>query len=378
MDLIEQLRALSDKAASPNAENISEAATRSQFVEPLLAALGFEGLVDIDWEYHIKASNERIDYVLKINGKPAVAVEAKSLGTDLVDKHAAQLVQYAAIEGMEWCLLTNGREVRIFNANLQGSLEAKHVVDLDLLDEQISEAAAILTLFSKDSLSNPGRLREWMRETLLDRALRLQLLNPGSDTIRQLAEAAARSTGFGMTAEQVSRWFARLLAPADTPAPQIEEQVASVDLGSQSAYWLLPAGSGDDGAKPEEVLRRWLGANMWGMGRSTPNRTRMQPGDGLCFYANRVGVVAHARLTARSDELVTAEEWPEPNQMGTEVFKVPLEGITWLPRPTVIDEKLRGRLDAFSDKRPSQAWSWLVQKTNKLSEHDFHILIGSA
>ena len=184
MDLIEQLRALSDKAASPNAENISEAATRSQFVEPLLAALGFEGLADIDWEYHIKASNERIDYVLKINGKPAVAVEAKSLGTDLVDKHAAQLVQYAAIEGMEWCLLTNGREVRIFNANLQGSLEAKHVVDLDLLDEQLTEAAAILNLFSKDSLTNSARLREWMRETLLDRALRLQLLDPSSSQRR--------------------------------------------------------------------------------------------------------------------------------------------------------------------------------------------------
>ena len=181
-----------------------------------------------------------------------------------------------------------------------------------------------------------------------------------------------------MTGEQVSRWFARLLAPAKTPAPQVKEQVASVSPGSQYAYWVLPAGSGDDGAEPEEVLRCWLGANMWGMGRSTPNRTRMQPGDGLCFYANRVGIVAHARLAAPPEELVTAEEWPESSKMESEVFKVPLEGVTWLPTPIAIDEELRRRLDAFSDKKASPVWSWFVQTTRKLSEHDFHILTGSA
>ncbi|MEX1252721.1 MAG: hypothetical protein WEE64_00120 [Dehalococcoidia bacterium] len=92
------LSILRQTAASSNVEGISEAATRSVFVEPILRAMGFDGLEDIAWEYHVKASNEHIDYVLKVGGRPAVAVEAKSFGTHLADKHAAKLVQYAVVK----------------------------------------------------------------------------------------------------------------------------------------------------------------------------------------------------------------------------------------------------------------------------------------
>lgn len=375
-NLAATLNNLRARAVSPEAEAISEADTRAVFIEPLLHALGYEGLGDIQREYTVKASGERIDYVLKINGRPTAAVEAKSFGTELVDKHAAQLVQYAAIAGIEWCLLTNGREVRVYNANLQGDLTAKHIADFDLLTEE-QEVLDVLSLLSKEGLQDQDKLREWMRKALVDRTLRLVLLNPASPPVQQLASATSSATGFELDAEEVTRWFARVLAPAETPAPPPTRGQPKQLIGKAGiSYWLLPARPAADGADPVQELHRWLDVRMWGMGRSTAGRKRMQEGDYVCFYGTGVGVVAWAMVAERSVELVTAEEWPEPTPMKGEVFKVSLRDIHWLAEPVSIDEHMRGSLDAFRGKS-SSIWSWFVQTTSQLSEHDFRLLTGS-
>ncbi|MEX1252722.1 MAG: hypothetical protein WEE64_00125 [Dehalococcoidia bacterium] len=265
----------------------------------------------------------------------------------------------------------------IYNTGLPGDLRAKHVADLDFLAGDEEETIDVLSLLGKDELGRQEGLKEWMKKAVLDRTLRLEVLDSGSTTIQQLASAAATATGFPVPAEEVSRWFARILAPAPTPAPpssRPDEPQAAIDI----SHWLLPAGPGDDGALPVEELRRWLGAGMWGMGRSTPNRKWMRPGDFVCFYATGVGVVACARLAGLPDELVTAEEWPEPTPMEGEVFKVPLDEVRWLAEPIVVDESLRSRLQAFEGRKQSPIWSWFVQTTRKLSDGDFRLLTGAA
>src|SRR5215217_7464386 len=77
---------------------LSEADTKAVFIERYIGALGYEGLEDVVREYYVKNSQEFIDYVLRTDGEPVLAIEAKPLQTDLTDKHAAQLVQYCAVE----------------------------------------------------------------------------------------------------------------------------------------------------------------------------------------------------------------------------------------------------------------------------------------
>lgn len=86
---------------------LSEADTRAIFIDKYVSFLGYEALTDIVREYYVKDSREFIDYVLMIEGQPMLALEAKALAGDLTDRHAAQLVQYCAIEGIEWSLLCN-------------------------------------------------------------------------------------------------------------------------------------------------------------------------------------------------------------------------------------------------------------------------------
>jgi len=368
------LKTLRGRAAHPDAERLPEAATKSQFVEPLLHAMGYESLDDIEWEHHVKPSGEYIDYVLKVAGNPVIAVEAKSFGTELVDKHAAQLVQYATVEGIEWCLLTNGREMRLLNYRLKGGLGAQHVIDLDVLAEQPDDVLDVLSLLTKEGMANQDNLKQWMREAVLDRALRLELLDSHSATTVQLAETAGEKTGLGLTSEDVSRWFARILGPS--PPPEVTKQPTGKKAEAAVSYWLLPVHPSVEGESSVEALKRWLDVNLWGMWRTTPGRKSMKEGDLVCFYATRVGIMASSEIAGSTDVLMTAGEWPEPTPMDQEVFKIPLRNTQWLPQAIPVDEALRSRLDAYRGKKNSPAWGWFVQSTSKLSERDFNLLIG--
>src|SRR5690606_7603466 len=125
--------------AQESVPRLSEADTKAYFIEPILAALGWVGIGVVRREYYVRNSQEFIDYVLfdpDSHGsqvRPVLAIEAKALQTELTEKNAAQLIQYCAVEGIEWAALTNARELQLFNTFLRPDLAAKRVMRLDLL-----------------------------------------------------------------------------------------------------------------------------------------------------------------------------------------------------------------------------------------------------
>ena len=59
-----------------------------------------------------------MDYALFQSATACLLIEAKSLEQDLNDhKWVSQNVSYAAVVGVEWCVLTNGDEWRIYNSH---------------------------------------------------------------------------------------------------------------------------------------------------------------------------------------------------------------------------------------------------------------------
>jgi hypothetical protein len=272
---------------------LSEADTKAVFIEKYIGALGYEGLEDVVREYYVKNSQEFIDYVLSAGGKRALAIEAKPLQTDLTDKHAAQLIQYCSVEGIEWCVLTNARALWLFNTYLKGDQNQKLVVKLDLLgfntDEEFEEIFEQVWLLSKASLSSPSAINSWMEQRRLDQGLRAILLNQHSEAVKALIAELGKVIGVVTSPEAVVQWIRGQLAPnisilptkpAATPVYQPKPHPA--ETGPR--YWLMPSGPGGDGAKPVEQLHRWLDRGYWGFGKSTPGRKHLQTGDYICFY----------------------------------------------------------------------------------------------
>ncbi len=251
----------------------SEADTKAEFIEKYIGALGYEGLAEVVREYYVKNSQEFIDYVLRINGEPVLAIEAKALQTELTDKHAAQLVQYCSIEGIEWSVLTNARVLWLFNTYLKGDQNQKLVVKLDLLgfntDAEFDTIFDQVWLLSKSSLSSPTAINSWMEQRRLDQGLRTILLNPHSNAVKALVADLVTVNGVASSPESVVQWVRGQLVPnisvlpAKMPVAPIYE-VTSHPESAGPRYWMVPCGPAQDGAKPIEQLHRWLDKGFWG------------------------------------------------------------------------------------------------------------------
>jgi hypothetical protein len=370
--------------AQETPHRLSEADTKAEFIEKYIAALGYEGLTDVVREYYVKNSQEFIDYALRINGEPVLAIEAKPLQTELTDKHAAQLIQYCSVEGIEWSALTNARTLWLFNTYLKGDQNQKLVAKLDLLgfntDEEFDAIFEQLWLLSKASLSSPTAIQSWMEQRRLDQGLRAILLNPHSGAVRALVADLARISGIASSAEAVVQWVRGQLLPNVSvlpvpPTPIYQEKAPPAESGP--SYWMVPCGPAQDGAKPIDQLHRWLDRGFWGFYKSTPGRTRLRAGDYICFYANRAGVAARARVAGAADTVVSQREWPEPYPMDKDVYKVPLRDIAWLPAPRPITRAIRARMEAFEGRNLDANPGWLVQTTRPLTPRDFELLVGS-
>lgn len=102
-----------------NNPNLDEANTKSRIIGPLLKKLGWDPIEgDVRAEFPIKfaTSTSHVDYALMVEGSPAVFVEAKALRSDINPGHAKQLIDYGRHKGVHWCVLTNGKELRVYNS----------------------------------------------------------------------------------------------------------------------------------------------------------------------------------------------------------------------------------------------------------------------
>lgn len=157
---------------------ISEADTKRVIIEPILRLLGWDttGITDIRNEFRSGSSDNPVDYALFIEGKPVLFVEAKGISQNINDrKWITQTVAYARTCGVEWAILTNGKEWAIYNALAPVDAEKKIFRKFSLHDP---DAEDYLTLLKKEEIQESRLNKLWRLEfagkqvkTELDRLL---------------------------------------------------------------------------------------------------------------------------------------------------------------------------------------------------------------
>jgi hypothetical protein len=78
------------KVAGKLGTSLSEYDTRAEFIDKYLEALGYNELGDVQRGSPVESGNFP-DYVLRVNGKAAIAIEAKKLGAPLGSKRPHRL-----------------------------------------------------------------------------------------------------------------------------------------------------------------------------------------------------------------------------------------------------------------------------------------------
>ena len=87
---------------------------------------------EVELEYPT-VDGKSVDYAMKINRKPLFLLEAKQLTDPLDDvKSITQVVGYAANDGIEWCVLTNGVRYKVYKASERASAPDKLLFEVSI------------------------------------------------------------------------------------------------------------------------------------------------------------------------------------------------------------------------------------------------------
>jgi len=197
--------------ATDSPKKLTEEATRALFIDPTLRALGYTEFDDIDYGVQVQ-SKDVADYVLNVNGAPAVVVEAKRLDTKLGVEHAAQVIKYASVMGVRWGLLTNGRIVQLFDRIPNLAPQDRLVFSVDLADCTDREEFEVrlfpdLSLLVKSAMADGSGLDRRAAQ----KATHDLLTTPGTATVKTLREELAKAQLAHLTDEELTELLQELL-----------------------------------------------------------------------------------------------------------------------------------------------------------------------
>lgn len=113
------------------ARDIAESDTVVIIADMLSDILGYDKYAEVTTEFAIRGTY--VDLAVKVGSDIRFLIEAKAVGVDLKDNHVKQAVDYAANQGIEWVILTNGWIWRVYKLHFRQPVDKSLVFDLDLL-----------------------------------------------------------------------------------------------------------------------------------------------------------------------------------------------------------------------------------------------------
>jgi predicted type IV restriction endonuclease len=201
MDLIDELKALSSKIAKQMDLVQTEEATKTAFIMPFIAALGYnvfdptEVTPELDADVGIK-KGEKIDYAIWRDGKPIMLIECKSCKTNLDLVNITQVYRYFSSDyfpsdkGARFGIITNGILYRFYaDLEARNKMDKKPFLELNMLDIKDSVVEDIKR-FSKSAFNLEVNITaatelKYMRE--IKRILSEQFLNPSEEFVKFFA-----------------------------------------------------------------------------------------------------------------------------------------------------------------------------------------------
>jgi hypothetical protein len=151
--LVAGLKRFQPILASARARDINEADTVT-IVKDLLADLfGYDKYTEVTGEHAIRGTY--CDLAVKIDGRLELLVEVKAIGLDPKDSHVKQVVDYAANQGVEWVILTNGARWRVYRVVFAKPIDQELVLEFDLteLSHRSGQHLEWLYLLSREAIT---------------------------------------------------------------------------------------------------------------------------------------------------------------------------------------------------------------------------------
>lgn len=119
-------------AISSKDRDVSEADTVTLVKDVLADVFGYDKYLELTSEQQIRGTF--CDLAVKIDGKIKYLIEVKSAGMNLNDAHLRQALNYGANQGIEWVVLTNSIEWRLYRIKFGQPVDFEEVSSFNLLN----------------------------------------------------------------------------------------------------------------------------------------------------------------------------------------------------------------------------------------------------
>jgi hypothetical protein len=130
---------------SAKSRDVNESDTVTIITDMLADVFGFDKYSEITSEYSIKGTF--VDLAIKLDGKLQLLIEVKAIGLDLKDAYIKQAVDYAANEGVEWVVLSNGVLWQIYKVTFGKPVGFDLVLSIDFMSMSPKNSAHLENLY---------------------------------------------------------------------------------------------------------------------------------------------------------------------------------------------------------------------------------------
>src|SRR3954462_1605953 len=115
--------------SAAKARDVGEADTVTIIKDMLADVFGYAKYSEVTSEHAIRGTY--CDLAIKNEGLLQALVEVKAIGLELKDPHVKQAVDYAANQGVDWVILTNGVRWRVYRIVFAKPIDQELVIDID-------------------------------------------------------------------------------------------------------------------------------------------------------------------------------------------------------------------------------------------------------
>lgn len=158
------------------ARDANESDTCVILTDFLADVLGYDKYSEVTTEFSIRSTF--CDLAIKVGGRLQYLIEVKSVGTDLKGNHLKQAVDYAANQGVDWVLLTNGILWKAYRLKFEKPIQHEEVFSIDLLQPDAKSGTLLekLYLISKEAGGDSAIASYWQQKEAMSRYVVAQLL----------------------------------------------------------------------------------------------------------------------------------------------------------------------------------------------------------
>lgn len=194
------------------ARDANEGDTRLLVTDILCEGLGYDKYEDLTTEYQVKV--DFADYGVRVDKQLVSFIEVKRCAQVLNQKHLHQVQSYAVNEGVEWMVLTNGRNWQLWHMTPGLPVQMDMVLDIDLLsDESVAKKADGMFYLSRDAFKRKAVDELWKQRAATSAKAVTRIL-VSDKIVEEVRKELRRQTGFNADAKQISETLrAEILRP---------------------------------------------------------------------------------------------------------------------------------------------------------------------